>query len=658
MPTNGDENILAFDPTTRRFSITTTNNHRADYNVVIRVTDSGLPLGKTNNAQAQPLNTYEYFRISVVEPPYESTARIDRLVETLNLPSATQNLPYTYTHVGELFDYVPDQFDDPSLTTDGLTIDCSGFLSCTRRRVNNQIEYHFEGTPQNQHVAQTSYTVTARAPWMETLSAQVQLNLETINVNDDPNASPSASFHCAIENADTWELDLRGPGERYPHFSDPDLAVDPQEVLSFSAEGDDAFEFNPDSLILNMTGPLAIGTYSTTVLVHDRLRSSARRDVSLKVVSAASLSIGAELNPMDPDSGAGYQNPEPTGTEDVDFSFDFPMHVFVSDTEDNRDFAFSVGNLPDWLDYQTLYQEPSAFGTTGVIRFSGRPGDDAVANSPETLTISATKCGVSIPPTAAMTITIDNENDPPVLINPDGSSNDGNVQLSAIEDQPFIRTLNEWFNDVDPNDTLEIQVTGLPYWLRYDAQTTILSSIEGEPSPNLRWQTVSFEVSATDETQATATVNVDLTVIPGNDPPYFTTQLPNSPFQLSAVQGQEMSVRFLNEWFDDPDISGIFPDGTEDPNAIDWGPNGEDTIERLTVRVTSKRRRRGVYLPSKLMHRGSRLTRRRSCFQVRQTINTSLKQIRSNCYSTSGILLGTKSNCLWNSPYKTSMIDQ
>ena len=176
LPTNGDENILAFDPTTRRFSITTTNNHRADYNVVIRVTDSGLPLGKTNNAQAQPLNTYEYFRISVVEPPYESTARIDRLVETLNLPSATQNLPYTYTHVGELFDYVPDQFDDPSLTTDGLTIDCSGFLSCTRRRVNNQIEYHFEGTPQNQHVAQTSYTVTARAPWMETLSAQVQLN--------------------------------------------------------------------------------------------------------------------------------------------------------------------------------------------------------------------------------------------------------------------------------------------------------------------------------------------------------------------------------------------------------------------------------------------------------------------------------------------------
>lgn len=180
-------------------------------------------------------------------------------------------------------------------------------------------------------------------------------------------------------------------------------------------------------------------------------------------------------------------------TEDAAFSFTFAADTFA-DVDMGDSVTYSATGLPNWLSFN---------GSTRT--FSGTPTNDDVGTV--TITVTA-KDSANAQVSDSFDVVIANTNDAPTLINAIGDQ-------SATEGSPFSFTFAvNTFADVDVGDSLTYSArtssgSSLPGWLHFNASTRIFS---GTPT-SANVGSVSIDVTATDDSNASVTETFDLAVI-------------------------------------------------------------------------------------------------------------------------------------------------
>jgi Ca2+-binding RTX toxin-like protein len=197
-------------------------------------------------------------------------------------------------------------------------------------------------------------------------------------------------------------------------------------------------------------------------------------------------------------------------TEDAAFNYVIPANAFADvDVEDSLSYIVTLGNgdpLPSWLSYNA---------TTRTI--SGTPSNGEVGSL--SLAVTATDIAGA---TASQNfnLTVVNINDVPTV----------SVSIASqtvAEDVAFSYVIPaNAFADIDVGDSLSYAVTlangnPLPSWLSYNATTRTIS---GTPS-NGEVGSLSLAVTATDIAGATASQNLNLSVVNTNDAPIVTESI-------------------------------------------------------------------------------------------------------------------------------------
>ena len=278
-----------------------------------------------------------------------------------------------------------------------------------------------------------------------------------------------------------------------------------------------------------------VGTTDITVTATDSQGSSVSDTFAVTVANVNDAPTLADIG-------------DQTATEDQSFSLD--LNPFAADVDAGDTVTITVQGLPDWLSL-----------AAGVL--SGTPTNDDVGTT--TIGVTATD-GQGAQATDSFQLTVNNVNDPPVLL---GTIDDQNVD----QNQPFSLGLVVFFQDDDPGDTLTLDVSlsdggALPAWLSFDAAAGTLS---GTPENDDVGQ-FSVAVTATDTSGASVSDVFVIDVGNVNDPPIITPLA-----DATATEEQAFNLDVSGN-FSDPDpgdsftLSALLSDGSNLPAWLSFDP--------------------------------------------------------------------------------------
>ena len=229
-------------------------------------------------------------------------------------------------------------------------------------------------------------------------------------------------------------------------------------------------------------------------------------------------------------------------TEDSGFSYTVPTSTFADVDLNDSSLAITATGLPAGL---TL--------TNGVI--SGTPTNADVGA--HAVSITATD-GDGETITDQITITVANTNDAPTVAL-------AQTDQASTEDSVFSYTVpTDTFADVDANDsTLTITATGLPEGLAFADGV-----ISGTPT-NAAVGAHTVSIIATDETGATATDQITITVTNTNDAPTVSTNIADQTIAEDAALGFTIPSSTFAD-VDTGDTSTLSATLTGGGNLPDW----------------------------------------------------------------------------------------
>ncbi|NOH81803.1 hypothetical protein F0231_18895 [Vibrio sp. RE86] len=158
-------------------------------------------------------------------------------------------------------------------------------------------------------------------------------------------------------------------------------------------------------------------------------------------VSGSAYPIGAIVN----DSGLNYRSIRTQATSLITPSTDATNWEAHSE-----DYTFAVVSGPSWL----------SFTDPNVPSLSGTPTNDDVGTHTVVVSVSD---GTTTTSSSPFTITVQNVNDQPEILDTDGT-NDGEMTFNIAEGSFFTHRVQ--FNDIDPADVVSIEVdAGVLGWL-------------------------------------------------------------------------------------------------------------------------------------------------------------------------------------------------
>ncbi len=475
---NGDPlpGWLTFDPTTRTFSGTPTNDDVGEVTVTVTATD-------THSESIS--NSFTLTVENVNDAP------------TLNNPisdqTATEDANFSFTIPEDTFNDVDtgDTLTYSATLADGSELPSwLTFDPATRT---------FSGTPTNDDVGEVTVTVTATDTHSESISNSFTLTVE--NVNDAPTLNNPISDQTATEDAN---FSFTIPEDT---FND----VDTGDTLTYSATLADGSElpswltFDPATRTFSGTPTNDdVGEVTVTVTATDTHSESISNSFTLTVEN---VNDAPTLN-----------NPisDQTATEDADFSFTFSEDTFNDqDPGDTLTYTATLedgSELPSWLTFDAATRT-----------FSGTPTNDNVGEV--TVTVTATdSADQSI--SDVFTLTVENVNDAPTL---------DDIEITALEDEVVtfdVADFTSVFQDEDEDTLRDIEIVVLLLGtLRLNGtevleNQVILSSdignLEYTPPENATGEQIPFQVTASDGTNNSNTADVIVNLTPVNDAPSFT----------------------------------------------------------------------------------------------------------------------------------------
>lgn len=379
----------------------------------------------------------------------------------------------------------------------------------------------FSGTPTNDAVGTLQFKVIATDT--AGASANQIFSVSVANTNDAPVVFTEIGGKRAIEDE---PFSFQIPADT---FKD----VDAGDQLTYSATLSDGSALPAWLTFDASTGTFSgtpdnsnVGTLQVAVIATDLAGTSATATFALETVNTNDAPVVGDLI-------AGQ-----TATEDQPFSFTLPTTAFKDvDAGDQLSYSATLANgdpLPAWLQFDAASKI-----------FSGIPANDNVGNLD--LRVTATDmAGAQV--SSNFNISIANINDAPELVIP-------LVDQSAIEDQSFSYQIPfDTFKDVDAGDQLTYSATladgsALPSWLTFNAGTGILTGTPG----NDQVGSISLNITATDNSGATANSLFSLNIANVNDAPELLTPLVDQ----NAKQGESFSYQIASDTFRDIDKGDI-----------------------------------------------------------------------------------------------------
>jgi hypothetical protein len=471
---------LSFEPITRNFTGTPTNEYVGTISIKVTATDTSLA------------SVSDVFALTINNTNDTPTVANEIPDQTVN-EDAAYNFTFnanTFADVdsGDFLSYTAALENDSALPT------WLSFESSTR---------HFTGTPTNEYVGTISIKVTAT----DTSSASVSdvFALTINNTNDTPTVANEILDQTTNEDV-VFNFTFNANT-----FAD----VDSGDFLSYTAtlENDSAL---PTWLSFEPTTRHFTGTPTNEYVGTISIKVTAT-DTSLASVSDV---FALTVNNTNDTPTVANEIPDQTTNEDAVFNFTFNANTFTDvDSGDFLSYTATLENdsaLPTWLSF-----EPT------TRHFTGTPTNEYVG----TISIKVTATDTSLASVSdVFALTINNTNDTPTVANeiPDQTTN---------EDAVFNFTFNaNTFADVDSGDFLSYTATlendsALSTWLSFEPSSR---NFTGTPT-NEYVGTISIKVTATDTSSASVSDVFALTVNNTNDTPTVANEIPDQTVNEDAA---------------------------------------------------------------------------------------------------------------------------
>jgi VCBS repeat-containing protein len=386
-----------------------------------------------------------------------------------------EDVPFSFTiptntfedvDVGDTLTYNATLGDDSALPT-WLTFDA--------------VTQTFSGTPDNNNVGVIDVKVTATDTGGLSVSDTFSMTIN--NVNDAPVVATALVDQTSDEDA---PFSFTIPTNT---FEDVDVG----DTLTYNATlGDDS------ALPTWLTFDTATQTFSGTPDNND----VGVVDVKVTAADTGGLSVSDEfsviINNVNDNPLLSNSIDNQSTNEDQAFSFSIPANTFVDDDSIHGDtFSYSVGStLPSWLSFDADTQT-----------FAGTPFNEDVGEVD--ITVIATDTG-GLSASDTFSLTINNVNDAPVLLNPlsDQSIAEGQQLLLSIPSNTFFD------DDLIHGDQLSFSAnladgSALPTWINIDPVSGTLSG----NAPYDAAGGLSITVTATDSSGISANDTFNLEII-------------------------------------------------------------------------------------------------------------------------------------------------
>ncbi len=517
---------------------------------------------------SQNATVSDTFRLTVVAPNVAPT-----VASPIPDQPATQGAAFLYTFPTSTF---ADANAGDTLTYTTLTL--PGWLTF------NAATRTFSGTPGPFNVGTPNITVTATDNGSPALSVSDTFIITVANVNDaptlaipfsEPPATQGTAFSFTFPTTTFSDMDA---GNVFTYTTSP-----LPSWLSFNA-ATRTFSGTP--------GNANVGTANITLTATDNGTPALNASYTFSITVANVNDAPTVANPI----------PDRNATEDVAFSYTFPVNTF-SDIDTGDSLTYSSSGVAFWLTFNPATRT-----------FSGTPGNVHVGFVD--ITVTATdKSFSSVSDT--FRITIANVNDAPFVANNIGTRN-------ATEDVLFSYTVpSNTFSDVDVDTVLTYSVSTLPNWLAFNPATRTFSGTPAEADVGF----VDITVTATDNgtpTTASASDSFRLIVTKVNDVPVFTKgadqTLPGGTNTAQTVvawatginDGDPLDVQSLTFLVsnDNPGLFSTAP-AIASNGTLTYTPNG--TVGMATI---------GVSLRDDTMAGGPALTSAEQTFTISLIDNT------------------------------------
>jgi hypothetical protein len=486
---------LSFDPVTRTFSGTPTNDDVGTLSITVTASDGNggtvtdtfdIVVANTNDAP------------TVVNPIADQTATEDSLF-TFQFNSNV----FADIDVGDTLTYSAQLANGDALPA------WLNFDAATRT---------FSGTPTNDDVGTISITVTSSDGSGGTVNDTFEIVVA--NTND----APTVFNPIADQTATEYSLFT------FQFYSTVFADIDVGDTLTYSTQLADGSALPTwlsfDAATRTFSGTPAnddVGTISILVTANDGNGGTVTDTFDIVVANTNDTPTVANTIPN--------QN----ATQDSAFSFQFAANTFSDiDVGDTLTYSAQVvggGALPAWLSFDAATRT-----------FSGTPANDDVGTIPITVTASDGNGGTV---TDTFDIVIANTNDTPTVANPI-------TDQIATEDSLFTFQFNRnVFADIDVGDALTYSAklsdgSALPSWLSFDAATRTFS---GTPT-NDNVGAISITVTANDGNGGTVTDTFDIVIANTNDAPTVANPITDQ----TATEDSLFNFQFKSNIFADIDV--------------------------------------------------------------------------------------------------------
>lgn len=392
----------------------------------------------------------------------------------------------------------------------------------------------------------TGQRIDARDPSSESALSQSTVRLRTrVNpVNDPPQAGQAAEPVFRGRQGEWFSASL-------PHdlFVDPDLATDPQEILTYSLQPPDEDRALPDWLLIDPESGRLSGVptdvtpepMSVLVIATDRRGASLARSVTLAI------------RPVDPNNTLPRAEPfqRIELLENEMLSLDLSTIFFDEDIDSGDSLEFTAeipAGYAHWIQFDAQAGE--------LLLHPGLNDVTPTLADPEVLLTATDRDGARA--TQRLSIAVLNANQAPQPVE------SANPRLLRVSQGGLLELdLHDWFTDSDLSygDTLSFSLDLDPEaetapwnqlgidpleWLQWLPDG---SSISGRPD-NAHVGTYDLNVSSTDLAGESAQQKLRIVVDNVNDLPVLTAEAKNL---LNLVENQVLEID-LGKWFDDPDL--------------------------------------------------------------------------------------------------------
>ncbi|WP_419756917.1 putative Ig domain-containing protein [Anabaena sp. FACHB-595] len=513
-------NWLSFNPSTRTFIGTPTNNSVGTVNIRVTATD---------NAGA---SVSDVFTLTVANSDTNDAPTLENAIAN---QTATEDSAFTFTIPANTF---ADVDAGDTLTYSATLADGADLLNWLNFNPSTRT---FSGTPTNDEVGTINIKVTATDNAGASLSDIFTLTV--INTNDAPTVANAIANQTATEDT---AFNFQIPADA---FND----VDTGDTLTYTATLE-----NGDELPSWLTFDAATRTFSGTPT------NSEVDTLSIKVIatdkSQASASNVFTLTVLNTNDAPTLENAiaDQTATEDSTFSFIIPVNTFADvDADDILAYSATLEEgaaLPSWLTFNPTNR---TFAGTPINSEVGTLNIKVIATDKSSANVSD-----------VFTLTVANTNDAPILAN-------AIADQAVAANNTFTFTIPEnTFSEVDTGDILSYSTTlengdPLPSWLNFNTDTRTFS---GNPTTN-NAGILNIKVTASDNQGTTVTDIFALTVTASNINPGNDTN--NS---LSGTSSADV----LNGFGGDDYIEGLAGNDTIDGGIgrFDrlFGGDGDDAI--------------------------------------------------------------------------------